>query len=211
MSTQYDQRPTLEESIRASRLVVVGTVESVELLAQARVGQVDEQQAIAHVDVADVLHGAIERRRISVRFIVSGGRTAAARSHPLKKGQQVILILVPDVGRDVRPNTWIAYFGGHYPLLQDSSFVVPVGSVEAGEKSRRVSLKKFRAIIRGVNTEQAAEVRLWEKYESRVLAERLVTRITELPEPEHGLGPAQARPLEPSEARAPRRVRRRKK
>jgi hypothetical protein len=185
MATNYDTQPTLEERIRASRLVVVGRVESIELLKRERVGEVEEQQAIAHIVVDALIRGAGRTRRLGVRFILPAGGQARARTHPLREGQRLVMFLVPDVGRDARPNTFVAYLRGHYALSNADTF---------SHDARRVSLKALRDSVRSVAAAEAAEGRAWEKYETALVNRRELPPITEVPEPQSGSGPAPSRP-----------------
>lgn len=207
MTTQYDQVPTLEERVRASRLIVVGRVESIELLKRQKIGEIEEQQAIAHIEIRDVLRGEAKTRRIGVRFIASGGEKARSGIHPFRENQRLLLLLVPDVGRDARPNTFVAYLRGHYALSAGDTFTVesgPVSEEHPGSKSSRLTLKKLRELIRSVEAVETAEERAWAKQEPQLARRPTLPPITEVPLPEPGAGPTAAGP-ETRDARAPRR------
>ena len=49
MSTSYDRLPTLDERIRTANLIVVGHVRSVYPLRRTRIGEVEEEQAVAQI------------------------------------------------------------------------------------------------------------------------------------------------------------------
>ena len=185
MTTSYDEQPTLEERIRASQLIVIGRVESIELLRRERVGEVDEQQAIAHVVVESVLRGEQKARRLGVRFILPADRRARARTRPLREGQRLALFLVPDVGHGARPNTFVAYLRGHYVLSNADSFL---------HGATRVSLRALRDSVRSVAAAETAEDRAWAKYETALVNRRELPPITEVPESQFGSGPAPDRP-----------------
>jgi hypothetical protein len=185
MTTSYDEQPTLEERIRASQLIVIGRVESIELLRRERVGEVDEQQAIAHVVVEAVMRGVQKARRLGVRFILPADRRARARTHPFRGGQRLALFLVSDAGRDARPNTFVAYLRGHYVLSDADTFL---------HDATRLSLRALRDSIRSVAAAETAEDRAWTKYESALRNRRELPPITEVPEPQFGAGPAPDRP-----------------
>jgi hypothetical protein len=185
MTTSYDEQPTLEERIQASRLIVIGRVESIELLKRERVGEVEEQQAIAHVVVDALIRGAEKTRRVGVRCILPAEGQARARTHPFREGQRLVLFLVPDVGRDTRPSTFVAYLRGHYALSSADIF---------SHDARRISLKALRDSVRSVAAAEAAEGRAWAKYETALVNRRELPPITEVPEPQPGPGPAPGRP-----------------
>ena len=207
MTTHYDEVPALEERVRASRLIVVGRVESIELLKRQQFGEIEEQQAIAYVEIRDVLRGEARTRRIGVRFIASSGANARSGVHPFRENQRLLLLLVPDVGRDARPNTFVAYLRGHYALSAGDRFTTETapGSVKhAGGKSSRVTLRKLRELIRTVEAAEAVDKRSWAKHEPQLARRPALPPITEIPQPEHGAGPTQAVP-QTRDSRAPRR------
>jgi hypothetical protein len=201
MTTHYDQVPTLEERVRASRLIVVGRVQSIELLKRERIGEIEEQQAIAHVAIVEVLRGAPKTRRVGVRFILSGGQQVRTGTRPFREGQRVVLLLVPDVGRDARPNTYVAYLQGHYALTAGDSFAIDTGAT----RSSRTTLKKLRGLIRVIAAEEAAESRSWARHEQQLVKRRVLPPITELPQPEYGSGPTTVGPRAPARSRVSRR------
>jgi hypothetical protein len=192
MSTSYDQRPTLEERVRASRLIVVGRVESVELLARERIGETEEQQAIAYVSVERVLRGDADARRVGVRFIVPGDRRSRTGTEALREGGQAVLFLVPDVGRGARPNTFVAYLRGHFPVTGTDAFVVD---------GKRVGLKALGELVRTVEASAAAESERWATYERELLQRPVLPPVTEVPEPQSGVGPLPERPTRAGAAR----------
>jgi hypothetical protein len=185
MSTSYDQRPTLEDRVRASRLIVIGRVESVELLARERIGQMEEQQAIAHIAIERVVRGDSEARRVGVRFIVPGDRRARPGAQAIREGERLILFLVPDVGPGARPNTFVAYLRGHYELTKADAFVVD---------RRRVGLKALGELVRTVENADAAETQSWARYERELVERAELPPVTEVPEPLMGAGPLPDRP-----------------
>jgi hypothetical protein len=207
VTTHYDQVPSLEERVRASRLIVVGRVESVELLKRQQIGEIEEQQAIAHIAIRDVLRGEAKTRRIGVRFIAPSGAKARSGVHPFRENQRLLLLLVPDVGRDARPNTFVAYLRGHYPLSAGDSFTTepaPVSEKHAGSKTSRATLRKLRELIRAVEAAETADERSWARHEPQLARRPALPPITEVPQSEHGAGPTQAVP-QTRAARAPRR------
>jgi hypothetical protein len=179
MATHYDDTPTLLERIRGARLIAVGEVEAVEPMKRERLGELEEQQATASVVLKDVLKGASKQLNVNVRFIVPEPKSSRAVVHPLAAGQRVLLMLVPDVGREVGPNTYIAYFRAHYALTAGDTFKVAGGP--RGKKDTAVTLKKLRELIKADAAAADSERQLWAKHEPQLLAEKRVATVTEIP------------------------------
>jgi hypothetical protein len=208
MSTHYDRVPTLEERIRASRLIVTGRVKSIEPLPQARIGEVDEEQAIAHIAVSNVLLGSPATRELDVRFVRARGGDTRAASHPFREDQRLVLLLVPDVGPDTRPNTYVAYLRGAYPLTANDAFQIetePEASKGGASRKARMTLNSLRDAVKMIGTEETAEMRAWSRLEPQLAKRPSLPPVTELPHEEHRAGPTSAGPVMPDAPRPGRK------
>ena len=209
MSTHYDRVPTLEERVRASRLIVTGRVKSIELLPQARIGEVEEEQAIAHIAVSNVLRGSSATRELDVRFVRARGGDRRAAAHPFREDQRLVLLLVSDVGPDTRPNTYIAYLRGAYPLTANDAFQIetePETSKGGRSRQARLTLNTLREVVKTIAAEETAETRAWSRFEPQLAKRPGLPPVTELPHAEQSEGPASTGPVTPDAPR-PRRKR----
>ena len=196
MSTHYDRHPTLEEWVRASRLIVVGRVQSIEAVKQARIIDNDEQQAVAHVSVERVLNGAAETKEVDVRFVLSRGERAQAGTGAFSEKQRLVMLLVPDVGPEVRPNSYVAYLGGAFALTNDS-FVMPVDSAGKGRSSgARVTLNAVRDVVKKVAAETSNHERAWQRMEPQLAKRPDLPAVTEMPDALHGQRPESVGPAD---------------
>lgn len=203
MSTHYDRVPTLEERVRASRLIVTGRVQSIKPLLRTRIGEVEEEQAIAHLAIDKVLRGAVAGRELEVRFVYSRGNETRPESHPFADDQRLVLLLVPDVGRDIRPNTYVAYLRGVFPLTANDAFTIQTQSETSGGVARktRVTLNALGDVIKRITADETAQRRDWKRLEPQLARRPVLPSITELPDKEAGAGPT---PMGPTAAVAPR-------
>ena len=123
MSTHYDRLPSLEERVRAAKLVAIGVVQSIKPTPKTRIGEIDEQQAIAQITVEKTLRGTPSQREINVRFVASRGDNDRV-SPSFAVGQTLVLLAVPDVGNETGPNTFVPYLGGAFQLSPNGVFTV---------------------------------------------------------------------------------------
>jgi len=204
MSTQYDRLPTLEERVRASTIVVTGRVQSIKPLPKARIGEIDEEQAIAQVVIDKTLQGKPSSNAIDVRFVSSrAGQTSDTRP-PFSVGQRLVLMLVPDVGREARPNTYVAYLRGAFPVTANDAFMMETESEtsKSGSREVRVTLAALREAVKAVAEEVTAESRSWARFETELAKRPLLPSITELPDRELGAGPVTASPVDTARPRS---------
>ena len=203
MSTQYDRLPTLEERVRASKLIVTGRVKSVEPLPRTRIGDIEEEQAVAHIAIDQPLRGRLAEREIDVRFVSSRGDSNRSESHPFSVGQRLVLMLVPDAGRDVRPNTYIAYLRGAFSLTANNTFTIETeASVPKGRPRKvRVSLGNLRETVKKIEAEDSAERKAWTELEPQLAKRPALPAISEIPDFELGAEPTS---VQPSDSATPR-------
>lgn len=195
MSTSYDRRPTLEERVRAASLIVTGRVESIRPLRRTRIGDVEEEQAVAHVGADNVLRGALPRREIAVRFVRSRGDSARRDAGTFAEGKRLLLFLVPDVGQDAAAGTYVAYLGGAFALSADDSFAMEIETSPKQRRRVRQTMGAIRDLLKRVSAEEAASARAWERLEPYLAKRPALPSITELPDAELGAGPASSEPL----------------
>lgn len=207
MSTTYDRLPTLEEWVRAASLIVTGRVRSIKPLPRARIGEVEEEQAIAHMAVDNVLRGTPAGREIDVRFVSSRGNDTRAQAHPFGIKERLLLLLVPDVARDSRPNTYVAYLRGAFPLTATDAFTIQTAADTAKGAARktRVTLSALRDVVRKVAAEERAGAGAWARLEPQLARRPTVPAVTELPDMEPGAGPTSAGPSVPATPRPARK------
>lgn len=207
MSTHYDRVPTLEERVRASSLVVTGRVQSIKPLPRTRIGEVEEEQAIAHMAIDKVLRGALAARELDVRFVCSRGDDTRAEPHPFSDDQRLVLLLVPDVGRDIRPNTYVAHLRGAFPLTANDAFTIESESEtsKSGARKTRLTLSALREVVKTIAVEEATETKAWATLEPQLAKRPVLPAITELPDMEPGAGPTSAGPTAPATPRPGRR------
>lgn len=211
MSTQYDRLPTIEERVRASRLIVTGRVQSIKPLPRTRIGEIEEEQSIAHVAIDKVLRGAPLVRELDVRFVRSRGRDTLSETHPFREGQRLVLLLVPDTGLDTHPDTYVAYLRGAFPLTAKDAFTIETeaeSSKGGSSRKARLTLSALRDVVKRIVAEEATETQAWSRLEPQLAKRPLLPAITELPDTEAGTGPTSAGPITPNASR-PGRVRKR--
>lgn len=196
MSTQYDRLPSLEERVRASAIVVTGRVQSIKPLPKTSIGEIEEEQAIAYVVIDKTLRGTPSSNAIDVRFVSSRADKTSDAPHPFSVGQRLVLMLVQDVGREARPNTYVAYLRGAFPLTANDAFTIETESEtsKGGSRKMRVTLGVLREVVKTVAAEAAVEARAWTKFEPQLAKRPILPEITELPNTELGAGPVAVEP-----------------
>lgn len=200
MSTHYDGAPALHERVRAARLVVTGRVLSVQPLPRARIGDVEEEQAVARIEIEKTLRGASPSATLDVRFVRARGESKPPAADVFRKDQRLVLLLVPDVGPDAAANVYVAYLGGAFALAANDVFTVEVPdetSRTGGTRKARMTVGALREIIKQVGAEEAAQVRDWAKVEPHLARRPTLPAVTELPDARIGGGPASAMPSPP--------------
>jgi hypothetical protein len=201
MSTHYDRLPTLEERVRASKLIVTGRVKSIDPLPRTRIGEIEEEQAVAHIAIDSPLRGRLAEREIDVRFVSSRGDNRG-EPQPFTVDQRLVLLLVPDVGRDVRPNTYIAYLRGAF-LLTANAFTIETGSSPKGRPRKvRVSLGDLRETVKKIEAEDSAERKAWTKFEPQLARRPALPVVSEIPDVALETGPTSAHPNDPATPRS---------
>jgi hypothetical protein len=201
MSTSYDRLPTLEERVRTASLIVIGRVQSVRPLRRTHIGEVEEDQAVAHVGADQVLRGTLAARELSFRFVRSRGDSIRPDAVTFADGKRLLLMLVPDVGQDAAAGTYVSYLGGAFALSEDDSFVMELDSSATRRRRVRQTMSAVRGLVKRVGAEEASSARAWEKLEPYLVKRPALSPITELPDAGHGAGPA---PSEPTAAAPPR-------
>jgi hypothetical protein len=212
MSTSYDRMPTLEERVRTASLIVIGRVQSVRSLRRTHIGEVEEDQAVAHVEADHVLRGTLAARELSVRFVRSRGDFSRPDAATFADGERLLLMLVPDVGHDAAAGTYVPYLGGAFALSADDSFVMQLDSSATRRRRVRHTMSAVRDFVKRVGAEETSSARAWEKLEPYLVKRPALSPITELPDAGHGAGPAPSEPiaaaLPPRSNRKPSRTRR---
>ena len=195
MSTSYDHLPTLEERVRAVSLIVVGRVQSVRPLRRTHIGEVEEEQAVAHVAVDTVLRGNLAARELSIRFVRARGDVPRPDAKSLTQGKRVLLLLVPDVGPDAAAGTYTSYLRGTFELTADDSFTMEIEASPARRRRVRQTMSAVREIVKRIAGEETTSARAWERLEPYLTKRPALPTITELPDPELGAGPADSQPI----------------
>jgi len=201
MSTHYDRLPPLEERVRASSLIVIGVVQSIKPMPKSRIGEIEEQQAIAQLTVDKTLRGPASLRQINVRFVSSRADAKLVDSDTFKVGQRLVLLAVPDVGPDASPNVFVAYLGSAFPLNANEVFMVESDSESSGPVRTRVTIEALRGVVKAILTEEAADKRSWAKFEPQLSKRPMLSAVTEIPEPLPGAGPTSTEPTGPAATR----------
>jgi hypothetical protein len=196
MSTNYDQLPSLEERVRASSIIVTGTIRSIKVLPKGRIGDVDEEQAHARITIDRSLKGEPTAKEIDVRFVRSHEGENRSGTEVFATGKRVVLMLVPDVGPDKRPDTYVAYLRGAFSLMENDAFTIETGSgiSKDGIRKVRLTLVLLRAAVKAAADEEASAVKAWAKHEPELAKHPTLPMITELPEPGTGAGPISVEP-----------------
>jgi hypothetical protein len=211
MSTSYDRRPNLEERVRTASLIVIGRVQSVTPLRRTRIGEVEEEQAVAHVGADQVLRGTPAARELSVRFVRSRGDSTRPAAAAFADGRRLLLMLVPDVGQDAAAGTYVSYLGGAFALSEDDSFVMELDSSATRRRRVRHTMSAVRDLVKRVGAEETSSARAWEKLEPYLAKRPALPPVTELPDAAHGAGPAPSEPIAPAPPRTTRKPGRRRK
>jgi len=211
MSTSYDRLPTLEERVRTASLIVIGRVQSVRPLRRTYIGEVEEDQAVAHVEADQVLRGTLAARELSVRFVRSRGDSTRSDAATFADGRRLLLMLVPDVGQDAAAGTYVSYLGGAFTLSEDDSFVMELDSSATRRRRVRQTMSAVRDLVKRVGAEETSSARAWEKLEPYLFTRPALSPISELPDAGHGAGPVPSEPIAatpPSASPKPSRPRR---
>jgi hypothetical protein len=211
MSTSYDRLPTIEERVRTATLIVIGSVQAVRPLRRTHIGELEEDQAVAHIGVDQVLRGTVAARELSVRFVRSRGDSTRPDAVTFADGQRLLLMLVPDVGPDAAAGTYVSYLGGAFALSEDDSFVMELDSSATRRRRVRQTIGAVRELVKRVGAEETSSARAWEKLEPYLVTRPALPPVTELPDAGHGAGPAPSEPIAaapPRSSRKPRRLRR---
>ncbi|HEU4892267.1 MAG TPA: hypothetical protein VFT47_12005 [Vicinamibacterales bacterium] len=195
MSTSYDRLPTLEERVRAASLIVVGRVQSVRPLRRARIGDVEEEQAVAHIAADTVLRGTLAARELSVRFVRARGDVPRPDARSLTDGKRVLLLLVPDVGPDAAAGTYTSYLRSTFELTADDSFTMEIEASPARRRRARQTMSAVRDIVKRIAVEETTSARAWERLEPSLAKRPTLVTITELPDTGPGAGPADSQPI----------------
>jgi hypothetical protein len=207
MSTNYDRLPTLDERVRAASLIVMGRVQSIKPLRRTRIGDVEEEQAVAHVAADKVLRGALAARELSVRFVRSRGDSPRPEADAFVEGKRLLLFVVPDVGRDATPGTYVAHLGGAFALTADDSFAMEIDARSSkGRRRIRQTLGAVRDLVKRIGAEEAADARAWERVEPYLAKRPALPSITELPDTGLGTGPLSSEPIAAAPPRPPRQA-----
>ncbi len=200
MSTNYDQLPSLEERVRASSIIVTGTIRAIKVLPKGRIGEVAEEQAHARISLDRPLKGEPSAKEIDVRFVRSHEGENRSGTEAFDTGKRVVLMLVPDVGLDKRPDTYVAYLRGAFRLMDNDTFTIETGSgtPKDGARKVRLTLTQLRAAVKAAADEEASAVKAWAKHEPQLTKHPAIPEITELPELGRAPGPISMEPGTPA-------------
>jgi len=161
MTTYYTQVPTLEMRVAASSVIITGTVGKI---VDTQIEYYDHEpftRTTYEVMVQEVLKGTLEHKVIRVE--VMGGQTAQAAAAPqesMQEGAPLVLMLVPEEGR----NTFVPYFSSAFPLVSEEQIELGpraelLSSSAVSIKGGRITLDTLRRLIEAAAREEAAETK----------------------------------------------------
>ena len=118
MSTEYRSYPPLAGWLRAAQLIATAKVIEIEQLPKKEADD-DRREALARLALGQVIKGAPSSKEITLRFVET-------EAHPYGEKGEILLMAVPDVGPDIRKDTYVAYLGAALPF-DGKGVALPVG------------------------------------------------------------------------------------
>lgn len=191
MATVLDDAPAFPERISGASLIVTGTVKRAGGSVVEKLEDGARVLTTFDVAVTDVLKGESPSEVLAVRVV--GGRTDGVETPmdaPLGEGQDVLLMLAPDVGPDRDEKAFVPYFSSVYVVTgkgrirlnrQAAKELAEIGRPMEGES---VEIKVIREIIALQEEQRAKEAELLEEYEPVESREALEGDVGEMPPPE---------------------------